>query len=694
MKADKPEMSSVPEKAEGKETKKKPGRARRTEKDSSDPFASLHLTPLQRQFLEKRNIKDLETLLHTYPFRYSKVEPPENWETGEEVLFSGIIERSENVHRITAKKGVIRFFVSAWNRSIDVSVFFQGYIPHFDPDHTITVCGTCTKENTVRATWTSAQPLEEGTVLYPHYSLPVKTRRDTMIRIMKKALAHADRITDRVPARLRERYRLPSASRALEMVHAPKNEEELLAGVRAMKYEEFLSFHTVRLALSGREQKQPAIFDRSLIDEKIQTLPYELTTDQRKALEEILDDLGTDRVMYRLLQGDVGCGKTVVCAMAMYACSLSGRQAALLAPTELLARQHVQTLEQFGLEAGLLCSAMKAKEKRDVLARLKDGRLSMVVGTHSIFQSDVEFDRLGLVIADEQHRFGVLQRRALIGKGDQADVLLLSATPIPRTAAHFLYGDIDLSAIHTRPPGRQPVITKAFLSTSMKPVLGRILEGIDKEKRQVYVVCPAIEDNEEADMQSARSIYEGMVSVLGSRYTIGLLHGKMNPAEKEAVMEEFSSGRLQILVSTTVIEVGIDVPNATMMVIYDANRFGISTLHQLRGRVARGKLQGECYLLSSSKSREARLRLSSMEKIQDGFELANLDLQMRGPGDLLGTRQSGLPAFILGDAGKDLKMMDICAADAKEILEHPEDEQNRAMLKWVEQAVRTGACLD
>ncbi len=654
----------------------------------------LKLSPSQKTFLAKRNIKTLDQLLHTYPYRYSKVEPPSEWKEGEEVLFCGRIERSEKAHMVSGQKGVIRFFVSAWDRTIDVSVFFQGYYPQFPPGKDITVCGTCTASGKVRATWTSFQTLDEGVVLYPHYSLPAKTRRDTMLRIMKKALPHAGELEDRVPARLRRKYHLPSLKQALALVHHPANEAELAAGVRAMKYEEFLSFHCARLAQSQRQSKTPRMFDRSLIDEKIATLPYTLTADQQGALEDILDDMNKDTVMYRLVQGDVGCGKTAVTAMALYACALSGKQATLLAPTELLARQHAKTLEGFGIEASLLCASMPKKEKNKVLKGLKEGSVQIVVGTHSLFQSGVEFDRLGLVAADEQHRFGVLQRRALIEKGSEADVLLLSATPIPRTAAHFLYGDIDLSSIRTQPPGRQPVKTKAYFSSSMKPALPRIIEGIEQEGRQVYVVCPAIEDNEETALHSAQSIFEGMQQVLGSRFSIDLLHGRMKPAQKEEIMARFASGQTQILVSTTVIEVGIDVSNATMMVIYDAHRFGLSTLHQLRGRCARGKLQGECYLLSSSKNPEARYRLGKMEQIQDGFELARLDLELRGPGDLLGTRQSGLPAFILGDAGKDLAMMDCCANDAREILDHPEDLDNHAMLKAVRQAIEQSVYLD
>ena len=658
-----------------------------------DDLKKLKLTKTQSEFLKARKIDSLDALLHTYPLRYTKIAPFSEWEEGSEVLFEGIISEVKSSQCISRGRIVTRLKVYAWDEELDVSIFSFGYFPKFAVEKPVTVCGTYHAPRQVSALWTSLHPLDASRSLYPTYSMPAKTRRDMMIRIMDKALKFTGTLTDRVPASLRKKYRLYSLPDALRAVHQPRSEQELYQGVRSLKYEEFLCFHAARLSQSFHIEKTARVFDQQRVEDFLAGLPYPLTPDQRKSLDEILADLRSERAMYRLLQGDVGCGKTVVAAAAIYAATLGGSQAALLAPTEILARQHVKSLQALGSDATLYCASLKAKEKQAVLAGLKNGTVSVVVGTHSLFQPGVDFARLELVIADEQQRFGVLQRRSLIEKGQQADVLLMSATPIPRTAAHFLYGDIDLSAIKTMPPGRQPVKTKYIQTKTMKPVLPRILEGIEQEGRQLYVVCPAIEENPEEGIAAARSIYEGMQKVLGSRMAIDLLHGKMKTEEKDAIMARFKAGETQILVSTTVIEVGIDVGNATMMVIYDAHRFGLSALHQLRGRCARGKLQGECYLLSGAKTLEAVSRLQKLETLDNGFDLAAYDLQLRGPGDLLGTRQSGLPAFILGDAMKDLAMMDCCAEDAREILDHPENPENHAMLASIRKGI-TGPKLD
>ncbi|MGM9959882.1 MAG: ATP-dependent DNA helicase RecG [Allobaculum sp.] len=671
-----------------------------TKKKTDPPFKSasktrtaqadlnvLKLTDTQKKLLEHKNITTYSELIHTYPLRYTHILPAGQWQEGDEVLFEGTILQVKSSSRISKGRIVTRLSVWFDHKELDVSIYSYGYFPSVSQEESITICGIYHAPNSIGALWTSKQSLPSGFALYPNYSMPPKMRRDTMIRIIDKALKYVDRLPDRVPASLRSKYRLLDQSTALRYVHQPQSEQQLYQAVRSLKYEEFLSFHCARLMQSERVEKTPKVFDTGLIEAKIQELPYPLTPDQRKAIDQVLSDMRDSMAMYRLLQGDVGCGKTTVAALAAYACALSGQQCALLAPTEILARQHVKSLTSLGIESTLYCSSLKAAEKRRILSDLKEGKIQIIVGTHSLFQEGVEYSNLGLVIADEQQRFGVLQRRALIEKGHQCDVLLMSATPIPRTAAHFLYGDIDLSVIRTMPPGRMPVRTKYFRSSSMKPVLGRILEGIEKEGRQVYVVCPAIEENLDEDTIAAKKIYDGMVSVFKSRIQVGLLHGKMKTEEKEAIMQEFKEGKIQILVSTTVIEVGIDVANATMMVIYDAHRFGLSTLHQLRGRCARGSKQGECYLLSSSKTAESVSRLKKMEELDNGFDLSAYDLHMRGPGDLLGTRQSGLPAFILGDASKDLSMMDCCANDAKDILAHPENEENRAMMAYLHQAM-------
>ena len=346
-------------------------------------------------------------------------------------------------------------------------------------------------------------------------------------------------------------------------------------------------------------------------------------------------------------------------------------------------------MRALGLDAQLYVSALSAKEKQTILDGMASGEMLIFVGTHALFQDQVHFSKLGLVIADEQQRFGVRQRRSMLEKGKNVDFLMMSATPIPRTYAHFIYGNMDISNIKTMPPHRKPVITKYVKGTSMKPILPDILEGLD-QGRQCYVVCAAIEDSTEVSMRSATKVYEGMKKTLKKR-RIGLLHGQMSSEEKEAIMNQFVQKELDVLVSTTVIEVGIDVPDATMMVIYDAHRFGLSTLHQLRGRVARGDKQGYCWLLSDSKDPQAIERLKKLETITDGFAITEYDLRLRGPGDFLGVRQSGLPNFVLGDLEKDKAMMDECVKNAEEILRMKTD---RPMLDFIAKAIANAQYFD
>lgn len=368
-----------------------------------------------------------------------------------------------------------------------------------------------------------------------------------------------------------------------------------------------------------------------------------------------------------------------------------------MAPTEILAKQHYQNLvelfKDYDVQVDVLYSSLKPAEKKEVLRRLKDNETDILVGTHALFQEDVCYHDLGMVVADEQHRFGVGQRRRMLEKGDKVDFLLMSATPIPRTLAISLYGDMDVSTIQELPKGRCEVTTKLIKSKSMGPILDKVLELID-EGNQCYVVCPAIEKNEDFDVRNVTDIYEGMVASLGRRYTIGLLHGKMNASEKDAVMERFVAGDIQILVSTTVIEVGVDVKKANIMVIYDAHRFGLSQIHQLRGRVGRGTLPGYCYLLTSSQDPDSLARLKICETTRDGFEISRADLQLRGPGDILGTRQSGVPGFILGDVIQDANILEVARDDAAEIMKHLEEDSYEKIKNYLNVAAASATYLD
>lgn len=368
-----------------------------------------------------------------------------------------------------------------------------------------------------------------------------------------------------------------------------------------------------------------------------------------------------------------------------------------MAPTEILAKQHMQNLKKlfadFDIQADILYSGLKPAVKREVLERLKKNEIDILVGTHALFQDDVVYHDLGMVVADEQHRFGVEQRKRMLEKGEKVDFLLMSATPIPRTLAISLYGDMDVSTIQELPKGRSPITTKLVKSRSMGPILEEVLEKID-EGDQCYVVCPAIEKNEDYDMRNVMDIYEGMCASLGKRYRIALLHGKMSAQDKDGVMERFLRKEADILVSTTVIEVGVDVRDANIMVIYDAHRFGLSQIHQLRGRVGRGNRPGWCYLLSNTSDPDSLQRLKICEQTTDGFAIARADLQLRGPGDILGTRQSGVPGFILGDVIQDANILEVARDDASELLKHLDESGYEEIKMYIEDTVERAAYLD
>ncbi|WP_304415565.1 ATP-dependent DNA helicase RecG [Faecalibaculum rodentium] len=631
-------------------------------------LTELKLTARRFGLLQKMGITTLEQLLKTYPFRYESHEqlPFDQWQKGDTVGFAGLIASRPAVIRLGKNRTMTRFTVISWNQELQVTVFNRPWLNAFPFGETIHIRGTYNGEGKVTAMQAQKKPLEEG--LVPVYSMTKGMKPADMPAILDKALEHLDQLPDLVPPDLRRRYRLLDKDTSYRWIHRPPDEKRLHLAIRTLKYEEFLCFQcAVQSESALGQRKTPRMFDQALAEAFLDQFPYDLTADQRQAIEDVWSDQRRDTTMYRLVQGDVGSGKTVVAMAAIRACELSGAQSAMMAPTEILARQHLKTLQSAGIEAKLLVSSLPRKEKQEVLEGLRTGTVSVVVGTHSLFQDPVEFADLGLVVADEQQRFGVSQRRQLLEKGKGADFLMMSATPIPRTYAHFLYGDIALSAVKTMPAGRKPVETRYVRGQSMKPVLKDVLQGL-KEGRQCYVVAPAIDENLELDIKGVTSLYEGMVKVLGKDWTIGLLHGRMSAAEKEEVMTRFKAGDIHILVSTTVIEVGIDVAKATMMVIYDAHRFGLSTIHQLRGRCARGPVQGTCWLLSATKDMAAVERLQKLQELRDGFAISEYDLQLRGPGDLLGTRQSGLPAFVLGDFEKDPAIMEAAVQDAAAML--------------------------
>ncbi|HAE17092.1 MAG TPA: ATP-dependent DNA helicase RecG, partial [Erysipelotrichaceae bacterium] len=499
------------------------------------------------------------------------------------------------------------------------------------------------------------------------------------IRNIIRKVMNAVEIKDIVPGELIDRYRLLERKEALRCVHEPRSEEDVKKAYRTLKYEEFLIFF-VSILLNRETQfvmmKQGKTFDTARIQQLIDSLPYNMTPDQVKVLQDIFLDMTSDRCMYRLLQGDVGCGKTLVAAIAMYACVLSGQQAALLAPTEILASQHEANvsalLKGMGVRTRALYAGMNSKQQLEVLEEVRTGKADILIGTHSLIQERVEFADLGLVIADEQQRFGVEQRKALRAKGEKADFLLMSATPIPRTLASTLYGDMDISTIETMPPGRKQVITKLIRENSFRTVLDDINQLLERG-RQLYVICAAVEKNEEFSARNVNDTAASLRKLFGEKYPVGLLHGRMSSEEKQQIMSDFEAGHISVLVSTTVVEVGVNVVNATGMIIYDADRFGMSQIHQLRGRVQRGSEQGYCWLLTGSQDEKVMERLEILEKTTNGFEISYQDLRLRGPGDILGTKQSGLPDFILGNPVEDTRIIAQARKDAEQIIAYPEE---------------------
>ena len=509
--------------------------------------------------------------------------------------------------------------------------------------------------------------------IVPVYPLTAGLTQRDMARVTEAAL---DTVPgdwpDPLPELLRVKYRLPDAADALSAIHRPKNRGEVDEARRRMVFEELFLLCCGLQQLKERRRADSGIrFDSSRLDEFFAALPFSPTGAQRRAIEEIAADCASGRPMNRLVQGDVGSGKTVVAAALCALAAQNGWQAAFMAPTEILAAQHAETLtpmlDKLGLRCTLLTGSMTAAQKRNALAAIESGSANVVVGTHALIQQSVVFHRLGAVIADEQHRFGVAQRAALSAKGETPHVLVMSATPIPRTLALIMYGDLDVSILDETPPGRSPVETYA-VGENMRRRITAFIEKQLVAGGQVYVVCPLVEDGEgDSSLKSAEQHAKDIQAQLPHR-RVAVLHGRMKNAEKDAVMRDFAAHKYDILVATTVIEVGVDVPNANLMVVEDADRFGLSQLHQLRGRVGRGTRQSYCVFFGADKGSTARERLKILCKTNDGFEIARADLSQRGPGDFFGRRQHGLPALHVADIAADLALMQSAREEAEAIL--------------------------
>ena len=491
-------------------------------------------------------------------------------------------------------------------------------------------------------------------------------------KCIRQLLPHAELLPDPLPEEMLKKYRLLSKADAVRAIHCPATEEEAFAARRRLIYEELLVLQLGIGRMKNRGSASTGAPMQRLDPSPFwASLPFSPTGAQRRAVDEILTDLSGSTSMNRLLQGDVGSGKTLVAAAAIWACIRSGYQAALLAPTEILAAQHAENLNRmlapFGMRVALLTGGMKAAARRTTLAAIRSDEADLVVGTHAILSEGVEFARLGLAVVDEQHRFGVRQRGMLAEKAANPHLLVMSATPIPRTLGLLIYGDLDISILDELPPGRKPVKTRCITGKKRRDLYGFLDREIGAG-RQVYIVCPAIEDTPDGGLNAVKSYYEDIAKALLPDRRVGLMHGKLKPKEKAAVMDDFKAGRLDALVSTTVIEVGVDVPNATVMVIENAERYGLSALHQLRGRVGRGAAESWCFLVSDNTAESVQKRLKFLCSTSDGFAVAQFDLETRGPGDFFGSRQHGLPTLQIADLMNDTRTLHAAQAEATALL--------------------------
>jgi len=511
-------------------------------------------------------------------------------------------------------------------------------------------------------------------------------------KCVRQLLPHAELLPDPLPSEMLKKYRLLSKANAVRAIHCPATEEEAFAARRRLIYEELL---VLQLGI-GRMKNHGAASTGAPMKKADaspfwESLSFSPTGAQRRAVEEILTDMSGETSMNRLLQGDVGSGKTLVAAAAIWACIRAGYQAALLAPTEILASQHAENLNRllspFGMRVALLTGGMKAAARRTTLAAIRDDEADLIVGTHAILSEGVAFARLGLAVVDEQHRFGVRQRGLLAEKAANPHLLVMSATPIPRTLGLLMYGDLDISILDELPPGRKPVKTRCITGKKRADLYGFLDREIDSG-RQVYIVCPAIEDAGGSGLNAVKSYYEDIAKAYLPDRRVGLMHGKLKPKEKAEVMDDFKSGRLDALVSTTVIEVGVDVPNATVMVIENAERYGLSALHQLRGRVGRGAAESWCFLVSDNASESVQKRLKFLCSTSDGFAVAQYDLETRGPGDFFGSRQHGLPTLQIADLMNDTRTLHAAQSEAVALLaEDPllERPEHALLARQVEQ---------
>ena len=618
--------------------------------------------------LDKLGIKDIKSLLTFYPFRYNIIKRSNLKEVknNEQITIDGIIESIPSIFYFKGKKDKMNFKLNTGFKTFNIVIFNRGFLKKKLTIGTeITVVGKIDKIKSIIV----VSDLYFGKIdkerIEPVYHTTFGLSNKQIRKYINSTVNLGYEIDDYIPTFISQKYHLLNKSEAIRHLHNPVDEIKLKQSIKRTKYEELFVYMLKMNYLKQSKKidhglKRDISYDK--VEQFIDDLPFELTRDQIKSVEEIYKDLTEDMRMNRLLQGDVGSGKTIVAFITMYINYLGGYQSALMAPTEILAQQHYQNskelFKKYNIDIALLTGKTKTKEKKEIYEKLKNGTIDFIIGTHALFTDDVIYKNLGLVITDEQHRFGVNQRSNLKNKGTTPDILYMSATPIPRTYALTLYGDMDVSNIKTLPSGKKQIITTLKTEKEIKDVLTSMYNEL-KQRHQIYVVAPLIEESDKIDLKNVYDLEEKFNKAFGKICNIDILHGKMKPSEKEEVMQKFKENKINILISTTVIEVGVDVKNATMMVIFDAERFGLSALHQLRGRVGRNSLESKCILISD----QEKERLHVLEESNDGFYVSEMDFKMRGSGDLFGIRQSGDMIFKIADIKKDYKILVQCKRD-------------------------------